>query len=93
MSTESYLTRRNIYQTLRIDELVKENAGLTLKLQIADIEIGHLKFEVEQSKEGQLALIVKLEESDNEVGRLGMVLKHQVKDMEFIKQAPIRKLE
>ena len=92
MSNESYQERKNIHQSLQIDDLVKENAGLILKLQIADVEVGNLKFEVERLKNGQLVLKMQLEESDNEIGRLNMKLKHQVNDLAFIKGHPIKKV-
>lgn len=93
MPTGSYQERRNIHQSLRLDDLVNENAGLIIKLQLADTEIGNLKLEVERLEDGQLTLKMKLEESDNEIGRLNMKLKHQVNDLALITSHPIPKVE
>lgn len=58
MTNGHYRERRGIYQNLRIEELEKSNAALTLKLQMADTEIRRLKLEIkqleEQLKDGQL---------------------------------------
>lgn len=86
MTTESYLGRKDIFQTLRIEELVKDNAGLTIKLQLDDTEVGRLKLEMVRMEDNHLALTVKLEDANNEIGRLGMVLKRQGRDRESINQ-------
>lgn len=74
-----------LYQS--IDDLVQDNAGLTIKLQLAKTEIGSLKLEIERLEGGHLALTVKLQDANNEVARMGMVLKHQVKDLESIRRS------
>lgn len=79
MFSESYLKRRDIAQTLRIDELVKDNAELTIKLQVAETDIDNLKLAIERLEGKNLALTVKLEDANNEIGRLDMVLKRPVK--------------
>lgn len=79
MFSESYLKRRDIAQTLRIDELVKDNAELTIKLQVAETDIDNLKLAIERLEDKNLALTVKLEDANNEIGRLDMVLKRPVK--------------
>jgi len=84
MATESDPGCRDIAQTLRIEEIVKNNGELTIKLQAAETEIGQLTLAIDQLKDGHLLLTVKLEDANNEIGRLGMVLKHQLKDRESI---------
>ena len=59
MISESYLRRRDIVQTLRIDELIKDNAELTIKLQIAEADIDNLKLAIERLENNNLALTVK----------------------------------
>jgi hypothetical protein len=63
-----------LYQHL--DGLVAENKALTMKLKLADAEIATLRIEVARLENGQLELSVKLEDANNEVGRIGMVLTH-----------------
>jgi len=84
MATESELGCGDIVQTLRIEELVKNNGELTIKLQVAEAEVGQLTLAIDQLKDGNLLLTVKLEDANNEIGRLGMVVKHQLKDVESI---------
>lgn len=79
MFSESYLKRRDIAQTLRIDELVKYNAELAIKLQVAETDIDNLKSAIGRLEDENLALTVKLEDANNEIGRLDMVLKRPVK--------------
>jgi len=76
MPTESYQVSKSAAQTLHIDELVKHSAGLTIKLNDAETEIGRLNLAIEQLADGNLTLTVKLEDSNKEIGRLDMVLKH-----------------
>lgn len=84
MPTESYQVSKDVAQTLHIEELVKHSAGLTVKLQSAETEIGKLHLAIERLENGQLALTVKLEDASNEIGRLGMVLKHRAESLESI---------
>ncbi|MDO8466089.1 MAG: hypothetical protein Q7S46_12705 [Gallionella sp.] len=73
-----------LYQS--IDVLIKENAELTLKLQLFEAEIGNLKLAVERLEDAQRGLTVKLEEANNEVSRAYMVLKHQGGNLKSIRQ-------
>lgn len=68
-----------IYKNL--DQLVGDNKELKLKLQLANDEIASLKIMIEQLESGQLKLAIKLEDSESEVGRLDMVLKHRYEDI------------
>jgi len=86
MPKETYELSKGEAQTLNIEELVKHSAGLTVKLQVADTEIGKLRLVIEKLEDGQLALTVKLEDAENEIGRLGMVLKHRVDSLEKLKR-------
>ena len=71
-------------QSLRIDELLKNNEDLSIKLELADVEIGNLKLEVDSLKDGILTLTVKLADSDEEVARQSMKLKYRVDDIKTI---------
>lgn len=87
MSKETYEVTKDEAQTLNIEELVKHGKGLTVKLQVANTEIGKLRLVIEKLENGKLALTVRLEDADNEVGRLGMVLKHRADGLEaFLRQ-------
>jgi len=68
-----------LYQ--RLDDLVMENKELTIKLELSNSEIANLRIEVKRLEDGQLELSVKLDESKNEIGRLGMRLKHHYADL------------
>lgn len=63
----------------RFNDVVRKNAELTVKLEVAETEIGNLKSEL-------LTLSEKLEDANNEMGRMGMVLKHRAKDMQSQKR-------
>ena len=82
MPAESYQVSKDEAQTLHIEELVKHNAGLTVKLHDAETEVGRLHLIIEQLEDGQLALTVRLEDAGSEIGRLGMVLKHRAESLE-----------
>ncbi|HEY5994036.1 MAG TPA: hypothetical protein VIU46_05485 [Gallionellaceae bacterium] len=86
MPKETYELTKDEAQTLNIEELVKFSRGLTVKLRIADTEIGKLRLVIEKLENDQIALTVKLEDASNEVGRLGMVLKYRVDSLEVLKQ-------
>jgi hypothetical protein len=86
MPKETYEVSKDEAQTLDIEELVKFSEGLTVKLQVANTEIGKLRLVIERLEDGQLALLVKLEDSENEVGRLGMVLKHRAAGLAALKR-------
>lgn len=73
-----------LYQ--RMDELVRENAGLTLKLQVAEIEIDNLRLEIERLKNEHLVLTEKLEDAMSEIARLNMMRKRNLNDLETIKR-------
>ncbi|MGA8148602.1 MAG: hypothetical protein WB870_13680 [Gallionellaceae bacterium] len=84
MTTESYLGRRDIYQTVRIEELGKDKDGLTIKLHSAETEVGRLQLIIERMEDGKLALTVRLQDANNEIGRLGMVLKQREENLECL---------
>lgn len=86
MSSENFLVRRDIAQTLRLEELVREKDGLIINLHVAETEIGRLKVVIERLEDGRQVLSVKLEDANNEIGRLGMVLKHQPSNLESAPQ-------
>jgi hypothetical protein len=92
MITESYLKRRDIAQTIRIDELIRDNTGLIIKLHDSETEIGHLKLAIEQLKDGSLVLTLKLEEANTEIGRLNIKLKRRADDLTFIKRSDHKKI-
>ncbi len=85
MPSKSYLERMDIFQTLRIDELVQGNEKLAIKLQASEAETSRLKLAIERLEYNHQVLTEKLAEANNEIGRLSMVLKRQVNDMEIIK--------
>lgn len=88
MPTENDLASKDVAQTLRIEELVKRSEGLTVKLQVAETEIGQLHLAIERLEDGQLTLSVKLEDANNEIGRLEMVLKHRADSLEQMRRHP-----
>lgn len=59
-----------------VNELILENAGLTLKLQAYEAEIGSLKSANQRLVNGLLTVTEKLEKANNEIGRLDLVVKH-----------------
>lgn len=73
-----------LYQ--RLDDLIKDNKELTIKLAVADSEIANLKVHVKVLEKGQLELSVGLADSNNEVGRLTMRLTHRDADLAIIKR-------
>jgi small ligand-binding sensory domain FIST len=75
MSSESFRARKDIAQTIRIDQLVKDNASLIIQLQDSDAAIGHLRFQIERLQDGTQTLTMKLEDSIKEVGRISVALK------------------
>lgn len=86
MPKETYEVTKDEAQTLNIEELVKHSKGLTVKLQVANMEVGKLRLMIEKLENGKFALTVKLEDAENEVGRLGMVLKHRADGLEALRQ-------
>lgn len=60
--------------------VVQENTELSSKLQQAETEVANLKSANERMEHRLLALSEKLEDANNEIGRLGMVLKHRAKE-------------
>lgn len=80
MTTDDYRARQNILHDhiLHIEDLGKDNAALTFRLNFAESEIARLQIEVERLNNGLVELVVKLEDSDSEVGRLRMDLKNPV---------------
>jgi hypothetical protein len=90
MPTETLQVSKDVAQTLHIEELVKHSAGLTVRLQVAETEVGKLHVVIERLEDGQLALSVKLEDANNEIGRLAMVLKHQAETLASIGRHPAK---
>lgn len=68
------------------DGLVKENAGLTLNLQVAKAEIASLRSVIERMGNERLALTEKLADAKNEIARLDMVRKRNWDDLETIRR-------
>lgn len=90
MVKETYELTKDEAQTLNIEELVKFSGGLTLKLQVAETEIGKLRLVIEKLENDQIALTVKLEDAENEVGHLDMVVKHQADSLADIKRRNVK---
>jgi predicted nuclease with TOPRIM domain len=63
------------------NNVVQENIELMSKLELAEAKIANLKSTNERLEYGFQALSDKLEDANNEINRLGMVLKHRTKDM------------
>lgn len=59
----------------RLIQATRENAKLTVKLQMAGTEIGSLKAEL-------LGLREKLEDAHNEIARMDMLMKHRMKSIQ-----------
>lgn len=85
MPKETYEPTRNEAQNLNIEELVKFGKEMTVRLRIADAEIGRLRLTIENLESDRFALVVKLENAENEVGRLDMVLRHRTDSMKNLK--------
>lgn len=91
MRTETYQMSKDAASDLNIEELVRHSKGLTLRLKISETEVAQLHLAVDQLEGENLALIVKLEDANNEIGRLDMVLRHNVDSLKAIKRQPPRK--
>jgi predicted nuclease with TOPRIM domain len=63
--------------------VVLENNELSNKLQHAETENASLKSANERLENRLLVLSEQLEDANNEIGRLGMVLRHRTKDRQF----------
>lgn len=59
----------------RLIRATRENTKLTVKLQMAETEIGSLKAEL-------LVLREKLEDAHNEIARMDMLMKHRMKSIQ-----------
>ena len=79
--------------TRQIEALMKENDALKRQAEQADSEASRFKVEVMQLESGQLELVARLEDSMNEVNRLGMVLKHQADNLSIVQHLPPHKHE
>lgn len=79
-----YYQANELYQSL--DEIVDENARLTLKLQVYKTESGVLKSANERLEIGFLAVTEKLEIANNEIDRLRMMRHRNQKNLEAIKR-------
>jgi chromosome segregation ATPase len=77
-----YQNRQDLIHDLarQIEELLKDNELLKQQLEQSDSEKAKFQVQVMQLENGQIELIAKLEDSQSEVGRLGMVLKHQTQN-------------
>ncbi len=73
-----------LYQ--RMDELVNENAELTLKLYDAETVNGSLESANERLVNGLLTVTEKLGNAHNEIGRLRMVRHRNRDSLEAIKR-------
>jgi len=83
-------------------ELIRENKNLILSIQEGEAIIADLKLELIKLENGQIELIVKLEnatdeisdltvklqDANNEVGRLSMVVRRQIATEDFLKRRP-----
>jgi hypothetical protein len=69
-----------------IDDVVRANQELATKLQQSEFENASLKSAIEQFEYRVLTLSEKLDDANNEIGRLGMVLQHRAKDMQTVRQ-------
>ena len=79
MTTDGYQARQDILHehAMHIKDLSKNNAALSLKLHVAESKIGDLNIEVDQLRNERLVSVTKLKDAENEIRRLGMVLRHQ----------------
>lgn len=89
MANSDYEARQDVIHDLtrQIEELLKDNEILKRQLEEADMDAAKFKVQVMQLENGQIELIAKLEESKNEVSRLGMVLKHQESNLEAVRKS------
>jgi hypothetical protein len=69
-TNETYAVSTEEAQTLNIKELVRHSSGLTLKLGLAEREIGQLLLAIERLEDGKMALKLKLEDANGEIARL-----------------------
>jgi hypothetical protein len=60
--------KNELYQSL--DELVRKNEALTIKLELANIEISKLKMQMKELKDGKISQIVNSQDANNEIGRV-----------------------
>ncbi len=76
------LTREN--QFLKMTLRSETHKVADLKVQVRKLESGHIELVVklENANKEIERLTIKLEDADNEVGRLGMVLRHQIQNLE-----------
>lgn len=70
MNKETYEVGKDEAQALNIEELVRHSSSLTLKLKLAEKEIGNLRMAVERLQDGKLALRLELADANSEIGRL-----------------------
>jgi hypothetical protein len=80
MSNETYKISKQEAQTLNIQELLSHSSGLTIKLGLAEDEIGRLRLAIERLQDGKMALKLKLEEANTEIGRLAPAQDHGADD-------------
>lgn len=88
MANSDYEARQDVIHDLtrQIEELLKDNEILKRQLEEADMDAAKFKVQVMQLENGQIELIAKLEESKNEVSRLGIVLNHQESNLEAVRK-------
>jgi len=75
-------------RTIHIEDVIKENARLTIKLSKADADLGKLRLEIKRLQEQQNALSIKLQDAENEVSRLYMVVRHQEEQSDWLQRHP-----
>jgi hypothetical protein len=80
MNNETYKISKQEAQTLNIQELLRHSSGLTIKLGLAEDEIGRLRLQMERLEDGKMALKLKLEEANAEIGRLAPADDHGADD-------------
>jgi hypothetical protein len=87
MSTSDYQNRKDIIHDLavQIDDLLKDNIQFNLQLKLRDEEVARLKIEIVLMEDGRIELQAKLQDANDEVGRLGVVLHQQISDATQLK--------
>ena len=90
MTSDSYQQRKNIIHdlTVEIDELMKDNAILRVQLKSSEENVANLRLEVVKLENGTIEPVARLEDAHNEIGRLGMVLKHQTDNLDAVNHLP-----
>jgi len=91
MTRIGYQLRQDIspISTVHIEDVLKENASLIIRLSKADIEIGRLMLEIARLKVERADLSAKLQDSESEVNRLYRAVKHQETQQGWLQRHPL----